>query len=82
MQYILNEEEYQIFKDSKLTELKAAAVSVARDELLKIANYTCVHNREGHHGGYCDGCPCSPIANGHEYRVWDLICGQTKYYSK
>lgn len=86
MQYLLDEEEYQIYKERNKqvnNNLKLALVlSHIRIDLLEQANFICIHDRIEPIKGYCDNCPCSGIANNHNYEAWKTLCGLQTYYSK
>ncbi len=86
MQYVLDDNEYLIFKNAQecraINKIRTRALLSARNEILDSANFICIHDPGKISTGYCDDCPCSPIADGHDHNIWQLICGREQRYSK
>jgi hypothetical protein len=85
MKYLLDENEYEIFVESRQNsnsvETMKSALESARDYMLEKADYICVHNRKERYVGYCDGRPCSPLDH-NDYQTWKIICGKETAYGK
>lgn len=84
MQFLLSKEELDALRPQDEVEIRNKALEAARDEILKQANYTCIHKDEDEFAHYrvCDDCPCSSIGDGKEYKLFELICTDTKEYSQ
>lgn len=83
MQYILTQEERNNLVPLTSLENAKHALEEARKAMLEAANFTCWHSPESDsEWDYCDDCPCSSIADGKDYKIWELICGLSKNYSQ
>lgn len=83
MQYLLTAEEISNLTDKARVTQRDEALALAREKLLSQAGFDCIHDKNGRNsGGYCDDCPCSPLHNRRDYKLWSLVCGQTPHYSK
>lgn len=81
MQYLLTQEERDGLVPKDEVTLRDAALSVARDKILQLANFNCIHkDDESMDNGYCDLCPCSTL--GRDYATWERVCWLSKRYSK
>lgn len=86
MEYLLTKQEFENLVPKEEIERRDRALNTAREKLLEIARFDCVHDRDGkNHLGYCDMCPCSGIDDdwaGNWDKEWVLVCGLPKSYSK
>lgn len=87
MEYILTQNEYDDLVHCSELDKAEAALGAARDKLLELAGYTCIHERTSNHLNYCTGCPCDPLehsrnGNGASFHVWKKICGRNTAYGK
>lgn len=80
MQYLLTEDERKaLVRRDELTKAEAA-LDAARQHLLKLAAFTCIHDQPDRRG-YCSDCPCSPLRHD-DYQTWQLVCRRPKIYSQ
>ncbi len=85
MQHLLTEQEYQALNEkpshAELLEYKLA-LSIMSSVLMKASKQKCIHDDDARDSGhwYCDNCPLSSIALGHE--ASKLACDKPKEYSK
>lgn len=81
MQYVLTEEERAALVPRDELTLASHALAAAREKLLLISGFDCIHNEIGrNYDGYCSGCPCSPIDDGNDYKTWQRVCWLAKEY--
>lgn len=67
MQYILTQEEKDALVPRAELDARDALLDKLREGILRVANFTCIHDRVGADGkklksldrGYCDACPVS-----------------------
>ena len=83
MQYLLSKEELDALRPQSEVEIRNKALEAAKNEILKQASFTCIHKEVGRarEWAYCDDCPCSSIGNGRDYKLYELICTDSKSYS-
>jgi hypothetical protein len=83
VQYLLTEDEFKVRVHESEVQARDNALLAARSELLRIAKFDCIHDKDGGNmRGVCDNCPCSPLRQGHDYKTWNLVCYLRKHYSK
>lgn len=85
MQYLLTEDERKALVHKDEVTLRDQALAAARESLLKLAGFTCIHDPSGaNRRGYCSGCPCSPLGRDDPsgYAVWSRVCWLDKNFSQ
>ncbi len=83
MQYLMTQEERDALVPKHEITLRDHALAAAREKLLLLAGFDCIHDDAGRNsGGYCDDCPCSPIGGGNDYKTWSAVCWLSKDYSQ
>lgn len=81
MQYILTQAEMNDMTSKVEVEYRDRALSAAREKLLLVSGFECIHALDTKND-LCDGCPCSSIGSGHDYKTWQLVCPLSKEYSQ
>jgi len=83
MQYLLTQEERDSLVGKEEVVLRDHALAAAREKLLQLADFDCIHKPGGRNiDGYCSDCPCSPIADGNDYKTWIRVCWLQQSYSQ
>ena len=84
MQYLMTEDEMQNVVPKSLLDLSKMALVRAREKILKIAKFDCIHDPNGKNArgqGYCGDCPCGGPMNAWA-NEWNVVCDLEKKYSK
>jgi len=83
MQYVLSKDEFDALVAKDEIRIRDQALAAAREKILALAGFDCIYTPgKPNYDGYCDDCPCSPIASGNDYSTWQLVCWLRKDYSK
>ena len=82
MQYLLTKEEIGALVPKDELVLADKAIAAARERLLKLADFDCIHNDSGRkHRGYCKGSPSDSLKE-EDYDTWERVCWLSKNYGK
>ena len=86
MEYLLSEEEFGNLKADEVEkdafDLISGSVAIAREKILSLAEFTCIHDEKNKYDHYCDDCPCSYLSDLDNRDEWQIICGKHRNYSK
>ena len=83
MQHLLTEDELDNLVPLQQLREKELALKVAREKILYLANYDCIHDKKGSgYKGYCDNCPLSVFQENEYSSLMKSICTLTQSYGK
>jgi hypothetical protein len=82
MQYILTQDELNDLTPKSEVEIRNKALTMARETMLKLANFDCIHDVNGkNYNWYCTDCPCSRLTLGYSQES-KLLCNFHQEYGK